>query len=149
MNYPPSGLNYVDRNIEGFLYFKMAEGLSDSTLTNYKRAIGLMTKMLDVQDFKAVTSTDLIRHLVWLKTEYRPVRKNRNDKPLSGKTVRNHWVALKSFFRWLNLEYGIPNLMDRVPPPKFEYPPIKPLKESEIKALLTECKYKRKAETFP
>lgn len=60
------------------------------------------------QDISQVPGPQISAYLVCLRTEYQPHRFGRNTHPLSGKTLRNVWVALSSFFRWAEREPGLP-----------------------------------------
>jgi len=147
MNHRPSGLPSPKTGVEGFLYYKIAEGLSHTTLVNYQYKLELWISRLGDAKLEEVTSSSLARHMAWLRTEYVPIRKNGDKSPLSGKTLRNHWVTLKSFFAWLDLEFDAPNPMTKIPPPKFTSPEVNPLTKEEIARLAGACNFTREAST--
>jgi integrase/recombinase XerD len=147
MNLRPSGLLPPNKAVEGFLYFKIAEGLSESSITSYRYQLNLWLEQMGKFELDQLSSGDLSKYLAWLRLEYRPKRFNKDTSTLSGKTLRNHWVTLRSFFAWLNVEFGVENAMLRIPPPKFKTPPVRPLSKDQISDLLKSCKYKNLAIT--
>ena len=115
--------------IQGFTYFALASNYSTNTLIAYKTHYRQMTAFLGDCEIENVTRTDLQRFFAWLKTEYKPVRANGDDKCLALATMHNDWCATRSLFK-LTLERPRPN-----------YPEITPLTEEEIRALLKACEY--------
>jgi integrase/recombinase XerD len=147
MNLPSSGLSAIQKDINGFLYFKMAEGLSNNTITSYRRILAMWMKHVTKPEIKKIRSRDIVAYLAWLRNEYTPVRFNGNSSPLKGKTLRNHWVTLKSFFRWAAMEFVLNDPMLKVPAPKFTTPEVIPFEKNEIMRLLKATKFKREAKT--
>jgi integrase/recombinase XerD len=88
MNLRPSGLLTPTKAVEDFLYFKIAEGLSESTITSYRYQLRLWLKQTGDMKLDEVTSGDLSRYLAWLRTEYKPKRLNGDTSELSGKPLR-------------------------------------------------------------
>jgi integrase/recombinase XerD len=148
MNQRPSNLITLDKALEGFLYFKIAEGVSESTIVNYRFQLKKWREYVGNEDLAKVNSASINKYLSWLRTEYQPRRFGRDRSKLSGKSLRNHWVTLKAFFRWLELEFEFENVMAKVPAPKFTTPVVKPFSREEIEALLRACKLKRIAKTL-
>lgn len=148
MNRRPSNLMSLEKAIEGFIHFKTAEGLSDNTLVSYRHNLGLFCNRQNRSlELVQVTAAAITEHLAWLRSEYKPKRIDQNRAAISNKTLRNHWVSLKSFFRWVAMEFDIQNLMDKIPAPNFERRPIHPLMKEEIEELLKLCQYSAKAKT--
>ncbi len=147
MHRKPPVLLTSEQTIEGFILHKLAEGMSQSTIVNYRHSLKIFSNQLGERDFGTVSSQEVTKHLAWLRTEYRPVRKNGDVSSLTDKTLRNHWVSLKSFFRWFAQEFDVGNPMDKVPGPKFKYPPVHPFTKEEIESLLKASVFSKKAET--
>ncbi|MBW8010824.1 MAG: hypothetical protein FVQ83_06215 [Chloroflexi bacterium] len=141
MNRTPSGFLILEKAIQGFLQYKIAEGLSPRSIVSYRRDLKLWHEHSGVEDVGKVTSGDLTNYIAWLRTEYSPQRFNGNTDPLSKKNIRNHWVTLSSFFRWFSEEFQTVNPMKKVPATKFEKKPVHPYTKDEIEALLHVCKY--------
>lgn len=148
MHRKPSVLLAPEQAIEGFILHKLAEGLSQNTIVNYRHSLIIFADRLGGSDLSTVSSADVAKHLAWLRTEYQPIRLSGNTSPLSNKTIRNHWVCLKSFFRWLALEFEIENPMGKVPGPKFKNAPVKPFTKEEVESLLKVSVFCKKADTL-
>ena len=138
----------LSKALVGFLQFKEAEGNSLNTLANYKREIEMWVSHSGDLAVSSVTTEQVRAYLSYLRTDYVPRRiYGGNDKPLSMKTIRNHWVALSAFFTWAKAEFGIPDPMDGVPTPKFQKTQIQPFNKEQIEALLKACELSREAKT--
>jgi integrase/recombinase XerD len=147
MNQKPLVFSDLDEHIEGFFLYKIAEGLSPATIVSYKRTMFLLSTFLEKEKTDQIQPKILIAFMNWLRNEYVPSRFSGKKDPLSEKTLRNHWVALKSFFRWLEIDLEINNLMAKVPSPKPKNSPIEPLKKEEIEMLLKAARNTRMAAT--
>ncbi len=139
--------------IDGFLKYKLAEGLSPKTANSYEWTLGRWLEHYSDRPIKNVTSNDIREYLAYLRTDYtpQPRGKNRHVDPalvrLSMKTIRNYWVVLKAFFGWATGEFKIPNPMTDIPGPRFKSAPVDPFTREEIEAMLKSCTYAR--ETRP
>jgi len=147
MNHNSPGFAPLKTDVEDFLEILISEGKSPRTITSYRYVLNLWLSKVNIQISKEFSSRDLSKYLAWLRTEYKPKRFNGDDHPISNKTLRNHWIVLKSFFRWVSNEYNCPNPMDNVPGPKYQKKPIDPVSLEEIKALLKVCKFSSEAKT--
>jgi integrase/recombinase XerD len=121
---------WFDERVEIFFVHKRAEGLKRETETDYRRTFGYLREWIPLG------SDDIKGFFAWLRD-----RPNGNDpqKKLSPKTIYNAFVALKSFYRWLSDEEGVPNPMDRICTPRVPEPVINPLSEEQVKAVLKAC----------
>jgi len=137
----------LNNAIVGFVNHKLAEGLTDRSVSSYER---LLTKWVihtgDI-DIYQVASRDIRSYLAWLRTDYQPRRFNGQTHPLSPKTIRNIWVTLASFFKWATMEFSIPNPMDGIPAPRFQQAPVKAFTKAEVELMLKACAYTREADT--
>lgn len=146
MNRRPPGLS-VAKALPGFLQYKSAEALSPRTLESYKQQLELWQSYVGDKRVDQVTATDLRAFLVWLRDEYKPKRFSKRTTPLSGKTVRNMWIALSAFFTWASKEFGTPSPMKSVPAPQFEEAPVEPFSKEAVEALLKATDNCRPAQT--
>jgi integrase/recombinase XerD len=147
MNRRPPGLK-TEKCIQGFLQFKSAEGLSPRTIESYKHDLRLWLEHQGDFEVSKITSQDLRAYLVYMLNEYTPRRiTGNNDIGLSPKTIRNIWVTLCAFFRWINEEFDLPNPMKKVAAPKFENAPVEPFTREDIETLLKACDYCQEAQT--
>lgn len=131
--------------IDGFILFKSGEGLSQNTLLDYGHWLGIFARRYDGRDVGSFRPADISGFLDYLRNEYEPRRLTGGDGPLSSQSVRNAWVALKSFYRWASSTLDIPNVMadGRVPSPKATNPEQVPFSEDEVRAMLAAIVPKR------
>jgi integrase/recombinase XerD len=144
MNKRPSGLT-MSKAIPGFLQYKMAEGISDSSIVGYKHDLKLWLEHMGDQPVSKITAQDIRAHLTWLRTEYEPRRFSGKKHPLSPKTIRNVWVTLSAFFSWASVEFNIPKPTAGVPAPRCKNAPIDVFSKEDIEALLKACDYCRES----
>jgi site-specific recombinase XerD len=101
MNRKPSGLE-TQKAIQGFIQSKTAEGLSASTIVSYTHHLDLWIEYQGETELRKVTAQDIRSFLSYMLTEYTPRRIFGNkEERLSPKSVRNIWVTLSSFYRWV------------------------------------------------
>jgi integrase/recombinase XerD len=137
----------LSKALEGFVNHKYAEGLSPRSITSYERLLKKWIKYEGNKPINKVTKENIREYMRWLRTDYKPIRKNGRTEPLSPKTVRNVWVTLSSFFGWAVEEFGIDNPMIGIPAPKYKKKTVEAYTKDEIEALLKACEYTRKADT--
>lgn len=87
----------LSKATDGFLKFKLAEGLSNRTIPSYEYYLNQWIAHVGNIDAAKVTASDISHHLAWLRTEYKPRRWNGKTEPLSPKTIRNAYIALSVF----------------------------------------------------
>ena len=73
MNHRPRVLNFSIA-LNGFLQYKLAEGLSPATVFNYERDLKLWLEHMGDQDIGRITSANLLEFLNYLRTDYVPRR---------------------------------------------------------------------------
>jgi integrase/recombinase XerD len=129
----------------GFLQYKTAEGLSPTTLDSYRRILNQWLEYSGDIEVGEITTQGIRAYLAWLRTEYKPKRRNGRSHPLSPKTVRNVWIAQSSFFGWANIEFGIPSPMKAIRAPRFQVAPVEPFSKDDVLDLLKACEYCREA----
>jgi integrase/recombinase XerD len=137
----------ISKSIDGFLKFKIAEGLSQRTVDSYEYYLNQWMNHIGDQDVAKIKSSDLTNYLAWMRTEYEPKRWNRNTDPLSAKSLRNVYIALRAFYTWLNKEFNLPNPAKEITPPKFPQHVIQTFSKEDIEKLIKACVYSREAET--
>lgn len=86
--------------IEGFFIYLQADGYSDSTVAMYDWALSRMVMKIGDIDVDQVSEADMMEFWSWLRTDYQPTRKNKDQGPLSGRSLENIWTAHRSFFGW-------------------------------------------------
>jgi len=87
----------LSKACDGFLNFKVAEGLSQHTIDSYEYYLNQWNKHIENQDAANIRAGDLTNFLAWLRTEYNPKCWNGNRDPLAPKSMKNVYTALKSF----------------------------------------------------
>jgi len=137
----------LNKAIVGFVNHKLAEGLTDRSVSSYERILTKWVIHTGDIDINQVTCHDIRSYLSWLRTDYQPRRFNGQTHPLSPKTIRNIWVTLASFFKWATMEFSIPSPMDGIPAPRFQQAPVKAFTKAEVELMLKACAYTREADT--
>jgi integrase/recombinase XerD len=137
----------ISKAIDGFLKFKVAEGLSKRTVDSYEYYLNQWMNHIGDQEVAKVKPSDLTNYLAWMRTEYKPRRWNGNADPLSAKSLRNVYISLRSFFTWLNKEFKLANPAKEITPPKFPQHVIQAFSKEDIEKLIKACLYSREAQT--
>ncbi len=114
--------------LEEFLVALEVDGLAPNTIKQYSRVIREMTKFLGDVPISEITPQDLRRFLA----DYRRSR--------SPKTAYNAWVALRSFWRYLE-EYGYENIARVIRAPRYPRTAIHIPTVEDIRRLLEACDY--------
>ena len=95
----------ISTAIDGFLKFKVAEGLSQRTVDSYEYYLNQWMNHIGDQDVAKIKSSDLTNYLAWMRTEYKPKRWNASTEPLSAKSLRNVYIALRAFYTWFHIPF--------------------------------------------
>jgi integrase/recombinase XerD len=104
--------------------------LSPRTARDYELAYSRLLAFLGPdQPIAAVTADDIRRFLAAMRDEHN----------LSPKSVINLWIALSSFWSWVERELRLPHIVRGVARPTWHPPAIEPFTRVEISALLAEC----------
>jgi len=131
----------------GFTNAKLAEGLSQRTVDTYLDDLSKWIERTGDREIGKVTGPEISAYLAWLRTEYQPQRFGGKIHPLSGKTIRNVWIAFSSFFHWAERELALPCPMTDVRVPRAPMPPVPALTREEVERMLKACTYSRDADT--
>ena len=133
----------LSKALNGFTITKQAEGLSPRTVGSYVDCLSKWVERTGDQDISQVTGPQISSYLAWLRTEYQPHRFGAKTYPLSGKTIRNVWIALSSFFHWAERELGVSFPMGEVRAPHSPRPSVPELTRDEVERMLRACTYSR------
>jgi integrase/recombinase XerD len=137
----------LSKAIEGFVLSKLADGLSPNTMRIYRAALAKLVMFTGDQEVADITTDDLRRWMVWLRNDYKPPEHSvRRPEHLSTATVQQAWRALKSFYAWVSVEFGLPRV-DTLKQPEGESPVIVPFTETEVRAILKAAEYTVTKET--
>jgi integrase/recombinase XerD len=120
----------LDYAIEGYWLAKRRDfstnTVNDYTLT-FRRLIEFVGK---TRDLLGISSDDINRFLNYL----------RDDLELSPKTILNHWIALSSFWTWVERDLGLPHIIrGKVNRPRPRRRLSAAYTEAEIRELLAAC----------
>lgn len=130
--------------IQGFILSKQIEGLSENTLTTYQYHLNHFCEWLRDIEVEEITPDNIKGFFYYLKTDYTPVRWNKKDNsPLANQTIRNIWIAFRSFWTWAHEEIDLPDAMVKIPCPKTNKNDTEPFSQQEIKALVKAVVNKR------
>ena len=122
--------------IDGFLLDISSGPYSPVTVTLYRIDLRHLCEYLDNPPVEAISADDLKRYMVWLKSDYKPVRLNGSTEPLSGAAQDNHWKAARTFFNWCAKTLNLPSPAADLPRPKYKAPEIQPFSQDEVKRIL-------------
>ncbi len=147
MNRNSLGSLPLSKAITGFVNFKNAEGLANTSLATYKRTLEKWVEHVGDVEIGTITGKDITDYLSWLRGEYTPQRFNGKTHPLSPKTIRNVWITLSSFFSWAKTEFNLSTPMKDVPPPRFKRAPVEAYTQDEVERMLKSCTYSKEAKT--
>lgn len=123
--------------IKGFLLFKTSEGLSPRTLKAYGYHLKNWQEHAGDVELASITPLDIAAYFDYLRNEYEPKRLTGDTQPLTNQTLRNIWVALRSFWTWAEDVLAVPDAMAKIKAPKAESVEVAPLTQADIKALMT------------
>jgi integrase/recombinase XerD len=62
----------ISKSIDGFLKFKIAEGLSQRTIDSYEYNLNQWLNYAGDQDIAKIKTSDLVAYFAWMRTEYKP-----------------------------------------------------------------------------
>lgn len=127
--------------VDGFLLFKSAEGLSQRTLETYRQRLVALIEFLDDPELSSITSNDIARFIDYLRKDYVPARWSGDTSRLTGRSLRNYWVACRSFYSWASIELGIMDI--GIQPPKANTAQVDPFTEREIRAMVSAARSPR------
>ena len=134
--------------VDGFLKYKVVEGLSSQTLTSYGGHLRVLAEFVGDRPVASLKRQDLTGFFYCLRTDYTQQGICAKDRPLASKTIYNFWVTCKSFAAWLHdQEFTAKNIMKGVPRPKYTEKTIRPFSKEDVQALLGVCHYARVAQT--
>lgn len=122
--------------ISGFILSKQIEGLAPTTLTTYQYQLNQFCEWSNNPEVESITPNNIREFFYYLQTDYKPIRWNKSDEPLSGRTLRNIWIVFKSFWTWGEDELDLKNIMDKIPAPKPNESVTEPFTKSEIQLIL-------------
>ena len=130
----------LSRAIDGFLLHKQAEGRSPRTIADYRVCLRKLRTFTNDPPLADVDLPQLRRFFAHLaKAQHTPDGiAPRGTHKLSDKTIKNIHAAISSMYTWLiqeNLHAG-PNPMRRIARPKPALPPIDPLTQDQVVALI-------------
>ena len=147
MNHSSPGSLALNKAIIGFLNYKTAEGLTDRSVDSYKRVLEKWVEHTGEIEVGRITQQHVSDYLLYLRTEYVPRRFGGDTRPLSGKTLRNIYISLASFFTWACMEFQIKNPMEEIPVPRFQRKQVEPFTKEEVLQMIKACTYSREADT--
>jgi integrase/recombinase XerD len=130
----------LSQAVDGFLLHKSAEGRSRHTLSDYRvclRKLSLYCGDLPLRQLGVGRLRAFFAHLNDGYTSVPAGIAPRPEQALSQKTIRNIHAAISSLFTWAIAEgYAKTNPMTRIARPKGAPPPIEPLTQADVVALL-------------
>ncbi len=83
----------VNKAIVGFVKHKLAEGLTERSVSSYERLLFKWVEHTEDKPISQVIAQEIRSYLAWLRIEYKPIRFNGQTHPLSPKTIRNIWMG--------------------------------------------------------
>ena len=112
--------------LKGYWLDKELE-FSPNTVKQYRYAFNHLIDFLGDAEFERITSDDIRRYLMWLRTE----------REVGKRTQQNYWITLSSLWTWAETELGVPHIIrGKVAKPTFTKKVIEPLTVDEVRRLL-------------
>jgi site-specific recombinase XerD len=120
----------LDYAIEGYWLAKRRD-FSANTVNDYTLTFQRLTEFVGkTRDLKDISSEDINRFLNHL----------RDDLELSPKTLLNHWIALSSFWTWVERDLGLPHIIrGKASRPRPRRRLSAAYSEAEVRELLAAC----------
>jgi len=129
--------------IEGYTIAALADGYSQSTLNTYRYALNTMVEYIGDKEVSDISTENLRGFMNYLVTVYTPERRNNpsNVEPLSTASHHRYWKAMRSFFKWAEMDLRVSRPDLSIKMPAWESKDIIPLTEEEIRSLLKSSEY--------
>jgi len=121
---PKASSLFLSKALEGFALYKRSEGISPRTVELHLYALRNLMAFSGDRPLEAYTTHDLRAFLARLSETH------------ASSTVRRHWTAFRSFWRWVEEDLGLPNIAKPIRAPAAANRPIHPFTEDEIRRLL-------------
>jgi len=129
----------LSQALDGFLLSKRIEGLSPRSLEGYERQITHLVEFLNDPPLSSISTNDLRQFFDYLRTDYTPQRLSGDTSPLSAQTIKNYWIALRSFYTFAVDELGADDAMQPISPPKVTPAPVTPFTQDEVERMVKAC----------
>jgi site-specific recombinase XerD len=127
---------------QSYLRYLRACGYSQATISLYRYVQDTLTRFLNDKEVERIRPDGLTNYFVFLQDEYKPIRFNGDDKPLSGSSLQKHWSCIRTFFKWASEVMGLKRRPDaNLKLPSNNPKVIIPFSQSDVKALLVACEY--------
>jgi integrase/recombinase XerD len=137
----------LKRAISGFILTKEAE-ISHQTIKLYSRYLDHLSQYLGDPNIEEITETEVQSFFLFMKNDYIPARSRDDGSRLSGASLDNIWISIRSFFSW-----SIENNLLTVRPdrnlkrPRFEKNEVEPFTQEQIQQILYACMWTTEAKT--
>lgn len=119
----------------------ISNGMSPLTIAVYENACQLFANYIGPHtEIVSLTTAHVRSFNVYLRTEHRGPRMDNPDR-LSSASLHRYFKALRSFFRWVEENYGITPPDLNMKTPRYTNKEILPFTRSEVQKLLGVCDY--------
>lgn len=129
--------------LQGFRYHLHSNGKSVNTISLYLTYLTKMSIFLEDPELESITSNDIIRYYAFMRHDYIPFRLSGDSRPLADGTIQNIWIAIRSFYNWVEKELKLPRADSSIEKPRFDYPEISPFSREEIQLMIKASESKR------
>jgi integrase/recombinase XerD len=127
---------------EGFVFSRHANLMATATIQLYDHNLTVLMDFLNNPNVEKISDNDIAKFFYYLRYEYKPIRKNHSQEPLSASSMRNHWKAIRSFFGWcLEEGYVGKNPSLKIKCPKENSEEVCPFSKDEVLALLKHAEF--------
>lgn len=127
--------------------FKLHWKQSPRTIDLYAHCLSRLVAYLGDPDIETITHNQVAAWYRYMGTEYQPGRFSRSTARLSPAMLDNYWIAMRSFFTWVEETLHIQRPDNDIQRPRYEQPLVVPFSEIEIKRIVAACEYTKLAVT--
>jgi len=117
------------------LYARTALSLPTAEL--YISNLRIVLRFMGNVQMKDITPADLNKLMAFLKVDYRPNRLGRiATEPIKPCSLATYWRALRSFFKWAEMDLQLPRPDTQLVRPKYVLDEVKPFSKEELSRLI-------------
>ncbi len=128
--------------IEGYsLYARTIYAAKTAEL--YTQQLVIILRYMGNIEIESITPNDLNRLMGYLKNDYVPFRLHQTGEKLSEPAYANYWKAIRSFFKWANLNLDLKRPDNQLVRPKYKLKEVKAFSPDELKRIIYHAEWSK------